>query len=81
NNDFRKLVINSMTGADGRQRVKTDVLKKAEMILAPKKLITMCEQQMAPLFQQVQCLNHQCQRLCIARDKLLPKLLSGEIEV
>ncbi|WP_083935630.1 restriction endonuclease subunit S [Paenibacillus ginsengihumi] len=79
--NFRQLAINSMSGADGRQRVKVEVLKNADFLLPPKQLIEYCYKHMEPLFNRIKKLNKQCHQLRQARDKLLPRLMSGEIEV
>ncbi|MDQ0496953.1 restriction endonuclease subunit S [Paenibacillus brasilensis] len=81
NDDFRQLAINSMSGADGRQRVKVDVLRKVEYLLPPEHLIKYCFKHMKPLFEKIRLLNKQSHLLRQTRDKLLPRLMSGELEV
>ena len=70
-----------MTGADGRQRVNVDVLKQMEYLLPTEELVRKSGEHLKPLFDNISLLNIQCHKLKVARDKLLPKLLSGEIEV
>lgn len=79
--NFRSSAINSMTGADGRQRVKTDKIKSFTFLLPDDEIIESSYRYMKPLFEKIQVLNKQCRGLRHARDKLLPKLMSGEIEV
>ena len=78
---FRKLAINSMRGADGRQRVNKDRLENMEYLLPPEDIVEASSDFMTPLFLKVSILHNQCHQLRQARDKLLPKLMSGEIEV
>lgn len=80
-NSFRQNAINSMTGADGRQRVQVDKLKSIPYFIPPSDLVEQCGNILQPVFQKINSINQQCLRLKNARDKLLPKLMSGEIEV
>lgn len=77
---FRTEAINSMTGSDGRQRAQKDKLKALSYILPPKSLIDRFEQFAQPCFDKIRVLNRQNGFLVKARDKLLPKLMSGEME-
>lgn len=77
---FRTEAINSMTGSDGRQRAQKDKLKALSYILPPKSLIDRFEQFAQPYFDKIRVLNRQNGFLVKARDKLLPKLMSGEME-
>lgn len=55
---------------------------KAEEILTPTSGIAYkFDNFVAPLFKQIQMLRNQCKFAIEARDRLLPKLMSGEIEV
>ena len=78
---FRKTAINSMTGSDGRQRAQVDKIKNYEYLLPTEDVISGFAELMEPLFMMVSACNKQCMRLTEARDRLLPKLMSGEIEV
>ena len=80
-NSFRQIAINSMAGADGRQRVQADKLKSTPCLIPPSYLVDLCGNRLQPVFQRISSLNQQCLQLKIARDKLLPKLMNGEIEV
>lgn len=79
--NFRQSAINSMSGSDGRQRVKSDKLKILPALLPTQKMIEAFEYIVKPLFSKIYILNSECQRLTQARDRLLPKLMSGELEV
>lgn len=80
-NGFRKSAINSMSGSDGRQRVKTDKLKALAYLLPPAGLVHSFEQMVSPMFEMVFKLSKQIFVATQARDRLLPKLMSGEVEV
>lgn len=78
---FRQSAINSMSGSDGRQRVKADKLKSLAYLLPPAGLVHRFEQIVSPMFEMVFALNQQIFTAKQARDRLLPKLMSGEVEV
>ncbi|MCI6653500.1 MAG: restriction endonuclease subunit S [Ruminococcus sp.] len=55
---------------------------KAESVLVPtQKIADEFDRLVSPMFNQVQKLRDKCNKLSQARDRLLPKLMSGEIEV
>ena len=80
-NEFRQYAVNSMSGSDGRQRVKADKLKALACLLPPAGLIYSFEQIASPMFEMVFSLNEQIFAAKQARDHLLPMLMKGEVEV
>lgn len=80
-NAFRQSAINSMTGSDGRQRVQVDKLKSLPYLKPTDQIMRLFAEYAEPMFMQIQKKNGQSIRLRQARDRLLPKLMSGEIEV
>lgn len=80
-NDFRKNAINSMTGSDGRQRVQVDKLRTLSYIKPTAQLVERFEASVAPLFMQIQEKNRMNQYLKQSHDRLLPRLMNGELEV
>ena len=78
---FRRYAINSMTGSDGRQRAQVDKLRQLCYILPEKNIIESFGMTVEPLFKEIYVLQNQSSRATEARDRLLPKLMSGEIEV
>ena len=80
-NSFRQSAINSMSGSDGRQRVKADKLKALAYLLPPAGQVYRFEQIVSPMFEMIFALNQQIFTATQARDRLLPKLMNGEIEV
>ena len=79
--NFRKTAINSMNGSDGRQRVQVDKLKLYPYTLPSSELIMEFGRMLKPIFGKIYNLNEQIFHAAEARDRLLPKLISGEISV
>ncbi len=79
--DFRQTAINSMTGSDGRQRAQVNKIKDYPYLLPSKKVINSFSEIVAPIFEEIYKKNEMNSRLSQARDRLLPKLMSGEVEV
>ena len=79
--DFRQSAINSMSGSDGRQRVKSDKLKMLDYLHPVSELVEKFENVEEPIFEKIYRLSKQMQQAKQARDLLLPKLMSGEVEV
>lgn len=67
-----------MTDGSG---VKADKLKALVYLLPPAELIHSFEQMVSPMFEKVFALNQQIFAATQARDRLLPKLMSGEVDV
>lgn len=79
--DFRKTAINSMTGSDGRQRAQVDKLKLFPYLHPNQGVVDAFGHLAKPMFEQIYNLNKQISGLIESRDRLLPKLMNGEIEV
>ncbi len=78
---FRENAIKSMSGASGRQRVR-EACFDTYMIASPDpELLAIFEALVRPMFQLVQKLALKNQNLRTTRDLLLPKLISGDIDV
>lgn len=78
---FRQAAINSMSGSDGRQRVKADKLKALSYLLPPTTVVNQFGLFAAPIFELVFDLSEQAFQAACARERILPKLMSGEVEV
>lgn len=79
---FRNVAIKSMRGATGRQRVQRDALEIFKIALPNDlDLIRKFHSITEPIFNQIFVLNKKNKILSNLRDLLLPKLISGEIEV
>ena len=79
--DFRDNAIKSMTGATGRQRVVNQCFDNYFLPNPDQDSLHQFECIIAPLFKQVQNLWKKNVNLRQTRDLLLPKLISGEIDV
>ncbi|MCI7698821.1 MAG: restriction endonuclease subunit S [Akkermansia sp.] len=79
--NFRKVAIGSMKGSDGRQRAQKDMLTSLPYIKAPDTLLKDFEGIAQPMFTLIEQLCTYNQHLTEARDRLLPKLMSGEIAI
>ena len=81
--DFRNFAIQQMTGSSGRQRVPADSLTKYS-IVGPEihsPIFRAFGQFVSPSFRRISAAMRQSRNLARMRDTLLPKLLSGEIEL
>lgn len=78
---FRQSAINSMTGSDGRQRAQANKLKVLSYLKPTSQIMRLFAEHVEPMFIQIQKKNEQNVGLRQARDRLLPKLMNGEIEV
>ena len=78
---FRQNAIKSMVGASGRQRVQKECFDNFYFPHPPKSLLDQFTEIVRPIFKQVHILSDQNKNLKQTRDLLLPKLISGEIDV
>ena len=78
---FRNNAIKSMTGASGRQRVQEKCFDTYQIAQPPRELLDRFSAIVAPNFRLIQQLHLRTDNLRRTRDLLLPRLLSGQIEV
>lgn len=78
---FREHAIRSMTGSDGRQRVNPKCFDKFMTLQPPVDLLVDFGCAVADSFEQIELLCRQQRLLIEARDLLLPKLMSGKLDV
>ncbi len=78
---FRENAIKSMVGSSGRQRVQESCFEKFQVLVPPQSVLNIFTDNIRPIFNQIHNLHLQTQALRAARDLLLPRLMSGEIEV
>jgi type I restriction enzyme, S subunit len=76
----RERIIGMRLGA-AQQNISQVLLRNFECLKPPTELLRLFSDQTAPFFDQTLALQHQIQNLCRTRDLLLPRLLSGQIEV
>ena len=78
---FRQTAILSMNGADGRQRVDEDKLKSTKILQPEKAMLARFETIITPIFSSVYQMVQENKNLIRQRDLLLPRLMSGKLEV
>lgn len=78
---FREFAIQSMTGSSGRQRVPAESLSHHLLVSPTKQVAERFGLLVRPLFERARDAASESRALAALRDTLLPKLLSGEVEV
>ncbi len=79
--EFREFAIQSMTGSSGRQRVPAESLSHFKVALPAQPIAEQFGNFIRPLFARAGEASRESQTLAALRDTLLPKLISGEIQV
>ncbi|ANV92069.1 hypothetical protein AWQ24_14865 (plasmid) [Picosynechococcus sp. PCC 8807] len=79
--DFRENAMKSMTGATGRQRVKEECFEQFKFAHPPQPMLEKFAEMVSPYFQKIFNLNQKNINLRKTRDLLLPRLISGEIDI
>jgi len=70
-----------MAGSDGRQRVNPKIYNKMMLLIPSSKTMELFGKEMRPIFNVIYSLVNQNQYLKEARDILLPRLMTGMINV
>lgn len=81
NEDFRRNAIASMSGASGRQRVRNECFDNYLVAVPPTDLAQRFEGVAKPLFVDIDILHREAESAATLRDLLLPKLVTGKIDV
>jgi type I restriction enzyme, S subunit len=79
--DFRQNAIKSMTGASGRQRVRNECFDSYLLAIPPRDLQRRFEDFVRPMFELTFTLARQNRVLREGGDLLLPRLVSGQLDV
>jgi len=79
--DLKVFAIQNMTGSSGRQRTPSDCFWNYLIALPSKEVAIEFEKIVRSLMTKITSNSKQSRTLCITRDILLPKLMSGEIRV
>jgi type I restriction enzyme S subunit len=79
--DFRGLAIKSMSGASGRQRVDPRCFEKYYIAQPDSIFLESFSAIVRPIFRETYVLSRKNELLRGTRDLLLPKLISGEVDV
>ncbi len=69
-----------ITGA-AQPKITQENLNRIPIVLAPTEVLSVFNETVCPLFQQIFCLQRKQGNLRQTRDLLLPKLISGEIDI
>lgn len=64
-----------------QQNLSQDLIKKVKIVIPPAELIKELDKQKEPLYQTIRALMMQNDKLIKQRDALLPRLMSGKLEV
>ena len=79
--EFRGVAIKSMSGATGRQRVQEQCFDDFQIAQPPRALLDSFSAIVTPSFRLIYRLHLQIENLRRTRDLLLPRLLSGQVNV
>lgn len=78
---FREHAIRSMSGSDGRQRVNPKCFDQFSALQPPRSVLVQFQAAVEKMFTQIEALADWNGKLTQARDLLLPKLMSGQLDV
>ena len=78
-NEIKKIISEAIGGA--QQHINKEVVNKFELLLPSFDVNERMKAIVVPMFDKITNLYFEIERLSEARDRLLPKLMSGEIEV
>lgn len=81
NEDFRQHLIKNMTGTSGRQRAPADSLDSYRLAVPPEDIAKHFGAFADHAFAQMKSNDEKSKSLIALRDALLPRLLSGELDV
>jgi type I restriction enzyme S subunit len=79
--DFRGHAISTMSGASGRQRVRTECFDSFMVAAPPLAVAAQFEEVMKPVFRHSWVLHQQALALASLRYLLLPELVAGKIDL
>ncbi len=78
---LRTLQLDQYNGGVSVPTLDRKVVHRISVLIPPPKIIRLFDEQVAPIFTQNEILTLQNQKLKLARDLLLPRLMRGEIAV
>ena len=81
NEDFRQHLITNMTGTSGRQRAPADCLNTYPIVVPHEEIANSFGDFADAVLEQMKMNDEESFNLAVARDRLLPKLLAGQIQV
>ena len=68
-------------GSTNQQELYRGVIEGLQLLIPTQKILNRAENMLSAIHDKITTLNSQIGLLVEARDRLLPKLMSGEIEV
>ena len=78
---FVDYAVKNMNGSSGRQRVSAETVGQYRLPLFDKHSLVLFKEVVSPMFSKMRYNSLENMRLAELRDALLPKLMSGEIDV
>jgi len=78
---IREMDLKQYNGGVSVPTLDRNTVHRVEVLVPPKNLLTAFDEFAIPLFEQMENLKQQNQKLRAARDLLLPRLMGGEIAV
>lgn len=78
---FRNTIVHSVVTGAVQKKINQRNLKSLQVILPPREVVGLYNDHIAPAFSLRKTLEEQNTTFATLRDTLLPKLMSGEIEV
>ena len=78
---FVDYAVKNMNGSSGRQRVSAETVGQYRLPLFDKHSLVLFKEVVSPMFLKMRYNSLENMRLAVLRDALLPKLMSGEIDV
>ena len=78
---LREMNLEQYNGGVSVPTLDRKAVHRVPVLIPPRKFITLFNEQLTPMFAQLRNLRRQNQKLRAARDLLLPRLMSGEIEL
>jgi type I restriction enzyme S subunit len=79
--EFRAAAIQSMTGTSGRQRASAEALARFPFVSGSDALWSEFGRAITPMFAKITQVGSESRTLAETRDYLLPRLMSGEVQV
>lgn len=78
--EYRPYLISFGFGA-AQQNISQDEIKKFKILIPENSIVKSFANIVTPLFKSIETLQLQTQSLTVTRDRLLPRLLSGELKI
>ena len=71
---------NKATGSTFKE-ASGSLMKSLQLVIAPKSILDSFEERLKPIFDEQECVENESRRLDELRDTLLPKLMSGDLQI